>query len=214
MQSSSAASLAVGRPLVLRGCSAPMCRRDVHKAQPNSRLGANPPSCQGRGSQLIWLAPRSGSAPRSLGATSPATRCSLSRSLKRRSSTRARRFIDVHSPCVTFNDRAGSTGSFNYVHGRNIVRNTLDIIAALELIEEDLRRRESKGVTMHEGSTIALRKLDVNHYCRDRSAATMTPISCLTFSASLTGRSTTSCQNARLYPRSKLLGQRVAEIGP
>jgi hypothetical protein len=39
------------------------------------------------------------------------------------------------------------------VHGRNIVPNTLDIIAALELIEEDLRRRENKGVMMHEGST-------------------------------------------------------------
>ena len=54
------------------------------------------------------------------------------------------------------------------MHGRNIVPNTLDIIAALELIEEDLRRRENKGVTIHEGSTIALRKLDVNHHCRDR----------------------------------------------
>lgn len=213
MQSSSAASLAVGRPLVPRGRSAPMCRRDVHKAQPNSGWAQTPQlSGAGKPIDLVSTAIRLGTS--FVGGSFPATRCSLSRSLKRHSSTRARRFIDVHSPCVTFNDRAGSTGSFNYVHGRNIVLNTLDIIAALELIEEDLRRRERKGVTMHEGSTIALRKLDVNHHCRDRSAAMMTPISCLTFSAPLTGRSTTSCQNAGLYPRSKLLGQRVAEIGP
>ena len=160
-------------------------RANVSSGCPQSstqfRLGANPQlSGAGKPIDLVSTAIRLGTS--FVGGSFPATRCSLSRSLKRHSSTRARRFIDVHSPCVTFNDRAGSTGSFNYVHGRNIVLNTLDIIAALELIEEDLRRRERKGVTMHEGSTIALRKLDVNHHCRDRSAAMMTPISCLTFS--------------------------------
>ena len=53
---------------------------------------------------------------------------------------------------------------------------------------------------MHEGSTIALRKLDVNHHCRDRSAAMMTPISCLTFSGRHAGRSTSRYRDAGLYP--------------
>ena len=41
-------------------------------------------------------------------------------------------FIDRDSPRVTFNRCSGSTKGFDYMHGRNIAPNALDVIAVLE----------------------------------------------------------------------------------
>src|ERR1700729_2391535 len=83
-------------------------------------------------------------------------------------------FIDVLSPCVTFNNHAGSTKSFDYVREHNIAVNALDVITGREPIEVDYAEGGSQAVTMHDGSTIVLRKLDAGHDCRDRSAALTT----------------------------------------
>ena len=83
-------------------------------------------------------------------------------------------FIDVLSPCVTFNNHAGSTKSFDYVREHNIAVNALDVISGRDPIEVDYAEGGSQAVTMHDGSTIVLRKLDANHDCRDRSAALAT----------------------------------------
>ena len=83
-------------------------------------------------------------------------------------------FIDVISPCVAFNNHAGSTKSFDYVREHNIAVNALDVIMGREPIEVDYAEGGSQAVTMHDGSTVVLRKLDANHDCRDRSAALST----------------------------------------
>ncbi|HEY1887671.1 MAG TPA: 2-oxoacid:ferredoxin oxidoreductase subunit beta [Roseiarcus sp.] len=83
-------------------------------------------------------------------------------------------FIDVISPCVTFNNHAGSTKSFDYVREHNIAVNALDVILGREPIEVDYAEGESQAIAMHDGSTIVLRKLDADHNCRDRSAALTT----------------------------------------
>jgi 2-oxoglutarate/2-oxoacid ferredoxin oxidoreductase subunit beta len=83
-------------------------------------------------------------------------------------------FIDVVSPCVTFNNHAGSTKSFDYVREHNIAVNALDVIIGREPIEVEYAEGESQSVAMHDGSTIMLRKLDADHDCRDRSAALAT----------------------------------------
>ena len=83
-------------------------------------------------------------------------------------------FIDVISPCVTFNNHAGSTKSFDYVREHNIAVNALDVIVGREPIEVEYEEGASQAVTMHDGSTIVLRKLDADHDCRDRSAALAT----------------------------------------
>src|SRR6202161_1177034 len=83
-------------------------------------------------------------------------------------------FIDVISPCVTFNNHAGSTKSFDYVREHNIAANALDVITGREPIEVDYAEGGSQTVMMHDGSTIVLRKLDANHDCRNRSAALAT----------------------------------------
>jgi 2-oxoglutarate ferredoxin oxidoreductase subunit beta len=83
-------------------------------------------------------------------------------------------FIDVLSPCVTFNNHTGSTKSFDYVREHNIAVNALDVITGREPIEVDYAEGGSQTVTMHDGSTITLRKLDADHDCRDRSASLAT----------------------------------------
>ena len=82
--------------------------------------------------------------------------------------------IDVVSPCVTFNNHAGSTKSFDYVREHNIALNALDFITGREPIEIDYEEGASQAVAMHDGSTIVLRKLDADHNCRDRAAALAT----------------------------------------
>jgi 2-oxoglutarate ferredoxin oxidoreductase subunit beta len=83
-------------------------------------------------------------------------------------------FIDVISPCVTFNNHPGSTKSFDYVREHNIAVNALDVITGREPIEIDYEEGASQAVAMHDGSTIVLRKLDADHNCRDRSQALAT----------------------------------------
>ena len=80
-------------------------------------------------------------------------------------------FIDVLSPCVTFNNHAGSTKSFDYVREHNIAVNALDFITGASRSKIDYAEGESQAVTMHDGSTDRLHKLDAGHDCRDRSAA-------------------------------------------
>src|SRR5271154_508546 len=83
-------------------------------------------------------------------------------------------FIDVISPCVTFNNHAGSTKSFDYVREHNIAVNALDFITGRDPIDVDYEEGASQAIAMHDGSTIVLRKLDADHNCQDRSAALAT----------------------------------------
>jgi 2-oxoglutarate/2-oxoacid ferredoxin oxidoreductase subunit beta len=80
-------------------------------------------------------------------------------------------FIDVISPCVTFNNHAGSTKSFDYVREHNLALNELDFIAAREPIEVEYAEGARQSVTMHDGGTIHLRKLGAGHDLQDRTAA-------------------------------------------
>jgi 2-oxoglutarate/2-oxoacid ferredoxin oxidoreductase subunit beta len=83
-------------------------------------------------------------------------------------------FIDVVSPCVTFNNHAGSTKSFDYVREHNIAINALDFIEGREPIEVEYAEGEQQVVALHDGSMIRLRKLDADHDCGDRANALAT----------------------------------------
>src|SRR5271165_4182414 len=80
-------------------------------------------------------------------------------------------FIDVISPCVTFNNHEGSTKSYDYVREHNIAVNALDFITGREAIEIDYAEGAAQAVTLHDGSTIHLRKLDAEHDFSDRGQA-------------------------------------------
>ncbi|HWG10090.1 MAG TPA: 2-oxoacid:ferredoxin oxidoreductase subunit beta [Rhodanobacteraceae bacterium] len=80
-------------------------------------------------------------------------------------------FIDVISPCVAFNNHAGSTKSYEYVREHNHALNRLDFIPACAEITVDYEPGEVTEVRQHDGSTLRLRKLPEGHETGDRIAA-------------------------------------------
>jgi 2-oxoglutarate ferredoxin oxidoreductase subunit beta len=80
-------------------------------------------------------------------------------------------FIDVISPCVAFNNHAGSTKSYDYVREHNEAVNGLDFITGRDEITADYASGSMQEITQHDGSTIRLRKLDVNYDPQNRIAA-------------------------------------------
>jgi 2-oxoglutarate ferredoxin oxidoreductase subunit beta len=80
-------------------------------------------------------------------------------------------FIDVISPCVAFNNHAGSTKSFDYVREHNEAVNRLDFISGRAPITVDYAPGSVELVEQHDGSTLALRKLDAEYDVNNRLAA-------------------------------------------
>ncbi len=72
-------------------------------------------------------------------------------------------FIDVVSPCVAFNNHAGSTKSYEYVRQHNEAVNRLDFIESREEIIADYAPGETVNVAQHDGSTLRLHKLSADH---------------------------------------------------
>jgi 2-oxoglutarate ferredoxin oxidoreductase subunit beta len=68
--------------------------------------------------------------------------------------------IDVISPCVTFNDHAGSTKSYSYMKEHEQVLHELDFVPHFEDIEVEIGEGEVRDVEMHDGSHLRIRKLD------------------------------------------------------
>src|ERR671930_2722229 len=61
-------------------------------------------------------------------------------------------FIDVISPCVAFNNHAGSTKSFDYVREHNEAVNRLDFMPARAPIKVDYEPGSVQIVEQHDGS--------------------------------------------------------------
>ena len=80
-------------------------------------------------------------------------------------------FLDVISPCVAFNNHAGSTRSYDYVREHNEAVNRLDVILPRARIEADYAEGRMIEVEQHDGSLLRLRKLDAGYDPRDRLAA-------------------------------------------
>jgi 2-oxoglutarate ferredoxin oxidoreductase subunit beta len=80
-------------------------------------------------------------------------------------------FIDVISPCVAFNNHAGSTKSFDYVREHNEAVNRLDFITARAPITADYAPGTVQTVEQHDGTTLVLRKINADYDVHDRLAA-------------------------------------------
>jgi 2-oxoglutarate ferredoxin oxidoreductase subunit beta len=80
-------------------------------------------------------------------------------------------FIDVISPCVTFNNHAGSTKSYDYVRQHNDAVSRIDFITPRNEITTDYAPGELVEVQQHDGSTLRLRKLHPDYDPTDRYAA-------------------------------------------
>jgi 2-oxoglutarate ferredoxin oxidoreductase subunit beta len=77
-------------------------------------------------------------------------------------------FVDVISPCVTFNDHKGSTKS--YAHTREHMHEVIetDFVPLRAEIKADYAEGTVKAVTMHDGSVVKLRKVDESYDASNR----------------------------------------------
>jgi 2-oxoglutarate ferredoxin oxidoreductase subunit beta len=67
--------------------------------------------------------------------------------------------INVLSPCVTFNNNAGSTKSYDFVREHLKATATVDYVPPAEEITATYEQNEAKQVQLHDGSWLKLHKL-------------------------------------------------------
>ena len=80
-------------------------------------------------------------------------------------------FIDVISPCVTFNNPAGSTRSYDWVREHNEAVSRIDLILGRQEITVDYAPGEVIDVEQHDGTILRLKKLHADYDPTDRVAA-------------------------------------------
>ena len=80
-------------------------------------------------------------------------------------------FIDCISPCVAFNNHAGSTKSYDYVREHNEAVDALDVIVGRPEILAEYAPGAVEVVVQHDGSILRLRKLAPDYDVHDRVAA-------------------------------------------
>ncbi len=80
-------------------------------------------------------------------------------------------FIDVISPCVTFNNTSTSTKSYQYVREHIEATNTFDFIPLQQEILAQYDEGTSQEVIMHDGSIIHLHKAESTAEVTDRLKA-------------------------------------------
>ena len=91
----------------------------------------------------------------------------LSAMLKAALAHRGTVMLDVISPCVTFNDHEGSTKSFAYVKEHAEALDEVSFVPAHDDIAVEYAPGSSVDVTLHDGSTLRLSKLEEGYDPRD-----------------------------------------------
>jgi len=69
-------------------------------------------------------------------------------------------FIDIISPCVTFNNHAGSTRSYDYVHDHITTGAVADYVPIKTEIKSNGDNGECEDVCLHDGSIMRIQKLN------------------------------------------------------
>ena len=95
----------------------------------------------------------------------------LSAMLKAAVAHRGTAFLDVISPCVTFNDHEGSTKSYAFVKEHDEPLHELSFVPAFEEIDVDYDPGTTRDVTLHDGSHLRLRKLEEDYDPSDQIRA-------------------------------------------
>jgi 2-oxoglutarate ferredoxin oxidoreductase subunit beta len=80
-------------------------------------------------------------------------------------------FLDVISPCVAFNNHAGSTRSYDYVREHNEAVSRIDFISSREEITAAYAPGSVVDVEQHDGMILRLRKLHEGYDPTNRIAA-------------------------------------------
>lgn len=79
--------------------------------------------------------------------------------------------LDVISPCVTFNNNSASTKSYEFVREHAEATGTVDFVPMHKEITTQYKAGVSHEVTMHDGSSIHLYKMDESLNPFDRGSA-------------------------------------------
>ncbi len=77
-------------------------------------------------------------------------------------------FINVISPCVTFNNNVGSTKSYDYVREHVEATSTIDFVPLQKEIKTTYTEGSDTDIKMHDGSHIHLHKLEQDWNPQDR----------------------------------------------
>jgi 2-oxoglutarate/2-oxoacid ferredoxin oxidoreductase subunit beta len=80
-------------------------------------------------------------------------------------------FVDVISPCVTFNDHEGSTKSYAYTREHNVEIVHADFVPPREEIKTEYEPGDVRNVMLHDGGWVRLRKLAADYDPTDRDRA-------------------------------------------
>lgn len=80
-------------------------------------------------------------------------------------------FINVISPCVTFNNNPGSTKSYDYVREQMEATATVDFVPHQTTITASYEEGTVEAVPLHDGSVISLHKLEKDWNPLDRISA-------------------------------------------
>ncbi|MFV0389029.1 MAG: 2-oxoacid:ferredoxin oxidoreductase subunit beta [Pyrinomonadaceae bacterium] len=80
-------------------------------------------------------------------------------------------FINVISPCVTFNNNVGSTKSYDYVRAHQEATSTFDFVPLEEPIKAEYKEGTTRDLTMHDGTVIRLNKVAEDWDPLDRFSA-------------------------------------------
>ena len=88
-----------------------------------------------------------------------------------RSTERPVIMIDVISPCVTFNDHAGSTKSYAYAKEHDDAVGEISFVPYFEDISVEYDAGTTTEVTLHDGSRLFLKKVAEDYNPTDRLAA-------------------------------------------
>ena len=80
-------------------------------------------------------------------------------------------FIDIVSPCVTFNNHTASTKSFEHIRDHIEALNTVDVVPERDAIEVQIEEGDDRKVQLHDGSVVNIQKLHSDHTCTNRAEA-------------------------------------------
>ncbi len=80
-------------------------------------------------------------------------------------------FLDVISPCVTFNNHDASTKSYTHQRNHDVHYHDPTFVPHFEPIDVDYEEGTTERVTLHDGSRLLLHKLEKFYKPSDRNAA-------------------------------------------
>jgi 2-oxoglutarate ferredoxin oxidoreductase subunit beta len=80
-------------------------------------------------------------------------------------------FLNVISPCVTFNNNVGSTKSYDYVREHMEATSTFDFVPLAKEISTTYEEGAVQDIVLHDGTTIRLRKIAADWNPLDRFSA-------------------------------------------